>query len=587
MDFEKNVPGWDNAGTEPPEDLKASGFSAGYKPPAAFFNWFWHGVSACLTEIRSKLSGHAENKENPHDVTKSQIGLGNVDNTADSAKSVKYATSAGAASKVNSNMVVKLNGGTTEGTDMFTFNGSAAKSVNITPGGIGAAASSHNHSAGDITSGTLAVARGGTGVTANPSMLTNLGSTSAASVFAASPRPGVTGTLPVANGGTGATTAAAARANLGAAASSHGHAASDVSGLATVATSGSYDDLTDKPEIPDGVTVDSALSSSSTNPVQNKVVNSALSGKAPTNHASSATTYGAGTGSNYGHVKLSDATDSTSGASAGIAATPAAVKAAYDLANGKANSSHNHSASDINSGTLPVSRGGTGNSSVDTTPTSDSTKMVTSGGVYTALAGKADASHTHTEYAASSHNHSASDITSGTLPVARGGTGNTSVDTTPTSGSTKMVTSGGIYTALAGKADASHTHTEYAASSHNHSASDINSGTLPVSRGGTGNSSVDTTPTSDSTKMVTSGGVYTALAGKADASHTHTEYAASSHTHAASDIKAGTLAGKVVANASAVATLTNAQVRNIQASTTDLTAGSSALATGQVYLVYE
>lgn len=67
--------------------------------------------------------------------------------------------------------------------------------------------SSHKHAAGDITSGTLAVARGGTGVTANPSMLTNLGSTSAASVFAASPRPGVTGTLPVANGGTGQTQA--------------------------------------------------------------------------------------------------------------------------------------------------------------------------------------------------------------------------------------------------------------------------------------------------------------------------------------------------------------------------------------------
>ena len=68
----------------------------------------------------------------------------------------------------------------------------------------------HKHAASDITSGTLAVARGGTGVTANPSMLTNLGSTSAASVFAASPRPGVTGTLPIANGGTGKTTAAAA-----------------------------------------------------------------------------------------------------------------------------------------------------------------------------------------------------------------------------------------------------------------------------------------------------------------------------------------------------------------------------------------
>lgn len=67
--------------------------------------------------------------------------------------------------------------------------------------------SGHKHAAGDITSGTLAVGRGGTGVTSNPSMLVNLGSTTAASVFAASPRPGVTGTLPVAQGGTGKTTA--------------------------------------------------------------------------------------------------------------------------------------------------------------------------------------------------------------------------------------------------------------------------------------------------------------------------------------------------------------------------------------------
>ena len=55
------------------------------------------------------------------------------------------------------------------------------------------------------TQGTLPVARGGTGLTASPSMLTNLGSTVAANVLAASPRPGVTGTLGVANGGTGAT----------------------------------------------------------------------------------------------------------------------------------------------------------------------------------------------------------------------------------------------------------------------------------------------------------------------------------------------------------------------------------------------
>ena len=60
-------------------------------------------------------------------------------------------------------------------------------------------------------------------------------------------------------------------------------------------------------------------------------------GAAPTSHASTATTYGTGTSSNYGHVKLSDSTSSTSSTTGGIAATPAAVKAAYDLANGKQN----------------------------------------------------------------------------------------------------------------------------------------------------------------------------------------------------------------------------------------------------------
>ena len=69
--------------------------------------------------------------------------------------------------------------------------------------------------ASKITSGTLSVARGGTGVTANPSMLVNLGSTSAASVFAASPRPGVTGTLPVARGGTGVTSLDALKTAIG------------------------------------------------------------------------------------------------------------------------------------------------------------------------------------------------------------------------------------------------------------------------------------------------------------------------------------------------------------------------------------
>lgn len=40
----------------------------------------------------------------------------------------------------------------------------------ITPGAIGAAAASHTHSADDVTSGTLPVARGGTGVTTDDAL---------------------------------------------------------------------------------------------------------------------------------------------------------------------------------------------------------------------------------------------------------------------------------------------------------------------------------------------------------------------------------------------------------------------------------
>lgn len=74
-----------------------------------------------------------------------------LDGKSDSGHDHNYAGSSSAggaatsANKVNSSLTVKLNGGSTEGTNMFTFNGSAAKSVNITASAIGAADSSHSH----------------------------------------------------------------------------------------------------------------------------------------------------------------------------------------------------------------------------------------------------------------------------------------------------------------------------------------------------------------------------------------------------------------------------------------------------------
>lgn len=77
------------------------------------------------------------------------------------------------ANKVNNNLVIKLNNGTTEGTNQFTYNGSATKNINITPANIGAASSSHNHDfnyvkkTGDTMTGQLAIDKAGYGFRVN------------------------------------------------------------------------------------------------------------------------------------------------------------------------------------------------------------------------------------------------------------------------------------------------------------------------------------------------------------------------------------------------------------------------------------
>lgn len=75
------------------------------------------GLTWTLSEIGAAASGHTH--------TKSQI--------TDFPTTLKNPTS----------IAIKLNGGSTEGTNLFTYDGSAAKTINITPGSIGAAAASH------------------------------------------------------------------------------------------------------------------------------------------------------------------------------------------------------------------------------------------------------------------------------------------------------------------------------------------------------------------------------------------------------------------------------------------------------------
>lgn len=49
-------------------------------------------LQAQITAILSTLSAHISNTSNPHNVTKAQVGLGNVDNTSDANKPISTAT---------------------------------------------------------------------------------------------------------------------------------------------------------------------------------------------------------------------------------------------------------------------------------------------------------------------------------------------------------------------------------------------------------------------------------------------------------------------------------------------------------------
>lgn len=93
-------------------------------------------ITYTLSDIGAAAASHG---------THLTIGTG-ASNAAAGNHTHNYAGSSsagGAANSVKTNLIIKLNGGSTEGTNLFTFNGGTAKTVNITPSAIGAAASSH------------------------------------------------------------------------------------------------------------------------------------------------------------------------------------------------------------------------------------------------------------------------------------------------------------------------------------------------------------------------------------------------------------------------------------------------------------
>lgn len=98
-------------------------------------------VSWSLSEIGAASSSHTHTLSQISDLHSSWDALLKV---APSGYVTRWPSISEVTSKQN--LVIKLNGGTTEGTNMFTYNATAAKTINITASTIGAAPSSHTHS---------------------------------------------------------------------------------------------------------------------------------------------------------------------------------------------------------------------------------------------------------------------------------------------------------------------------------------------------------------------------------------------------------------------------------------------------------
>lgn len=131
----------------------------------------------------------------------SNVGAAAASHSHTYAGSSSAGGAATSANKVNSALTIQANG-----SSLGSFDGSAAKTFNITYSNVGAAAASHGtHVSYGTTASALGTTSGGSASTVSRSDHVH-------------PVPALTscsGTLSIAKGGTGATTAAAARAALG------------------------------------------------------------------------------------------------------------------------------------------------------------------------------------------------------------------------------------------------------------------------------------------------------------------------------------------------------------------------------------
>jgi len=174
--------------------------------------------SSLVYASAADFNAHTGNTSNPHSVTKTQVGLGNVPNVATNDQTPTYDQASTFATLTSGEKISTAFGKIKLAiTNLINHINNRSNPHGVTAAQAGAAAQSHTHSTVDINAGVLSPLRGGTGLT-NPTsggllksnggdaMLTVRGT---GALYSPSNGNPIFGTLPISMGGTGVTTQSA------------------------------------------------------------------------------------------------------------------------------------------------------------------------------------------------------------------------------------------------------------------------------------------------------------------------------------------------------------------------------------------
>ena len=126
-------------------------------------------VSAIINEslvyaTKAAFDAHVANHENPHAVTKAQVGLSSVPNVATNDQTPTFTPPASNANLISGERLTVSMGKIARAVaSLISHLANKANPHSVTAEQVSAAAKSHTHSAADVTSGVLSVRRGGTG----------------------------------------------------------------------------------------------------------------------------------------------------------------------------------------------------------------------------------------------------------------------------------------------------------------------------------------------------------------------------------------------------------------------------------------